>query len=364
MSEKSGQKQTKHKVKPKSRARKVLIKVILIICIFIILPLVITELFLIFFHPIEYLKPVRIPKGDDFNNLIHKASPIKGLDYELNPNAEKDFNNIRYKINSYGMRDDEPLENSDKSIIRIAVLGDSFAMGYFEKQENIFPIVLEKMLNDAFKDEGQKFDVLNFGVDGYSTRQESLVLTHKALEFNPDLIIVGYVLNDPENDPVIPEVSRVYHKTFWWQHFHMFRALYVAMVQYQMKKYGNGDYLRYLHNKNFYKWESVEKGLKDIRITAEAKGLKVILAMFPVIVENTWKDYQYKDLHKQIEEEAKKNGFYYTDILDAWSKVEPGSKLWTSPQDRHPNKIGHYLIADILKKIILAEKDKFFKKKN
>lgn len=346
----------------KKSIKKLLLKVFLIIFIFIFLPLCIVELFLRIFHPIEHLKPIKIPPGESWHNMIHKPSSVPGLDYELNPNAKKEFNGVMYRINSYGMRDDEPLSKTDKQKIhRIAVLGDSFAMGYHEDQNFIFPVILEKMLNASTTNTLEKFDVLNFGVDGYSTRQEASVLKYKAIEFKPDVVILAYVLNDPENDPVIPEVSRVYHKTYWWQHFHMLRSLYVAKVQWQMNKYGKGDYLRYLHNKNFYKWKSIPESFNEIKKIANENNIKVILMISPVIVENSWDEYPYKDLHEQVSDEAKKYGFFVIDSLDAMKKISPGSRLWTTPEDRHPNKIGHYLLAEKLKNEILSNHDMFFK---
>ena len=46
--------------------------------------------------------------------------------------------------------------------------------------------------------------MLNFGVSGYSSRDEALVFKHKVVDWDLDLLIVQYFFNDPEIDPVQP----------------------------------------------------------------------------------------------------------------------------------------------------------------
>lgn len=346
-----------------SKTNKLILKIFLGFIVFIIIPLFAVEIIMRIFFPVEHLKPVKIPPEDVWNKMIHRASEIPGLIYELNPNTKKEWNGFTYKINSEGMRDDEPMMETTQTLHRVAVLGDSFAMGYFVDQKYPFPMVLERMMN-SLPTTGtlEQFDFLNFAVDGYSTRQEAIVFETKCLQYKPDLVIIGYVLNDPENDPLLPEVSRTYYKTLWWQHSHLLRALYIAKTQWQVKKYGGGDYLKYLHNKDFSKWKSVPEAFEKIRKIANENGVNVLVAMLPVIPENNWSEYPYLALHEQVLDAARACGFYTVDIYSEWSKVNPGAKLWTNPNDRHPNNIGHQLIAFAIKRELIKHYHDFFDK--
>ena len=40
------------------------------------------------------------------------------------------------------------------------------------------------------------FEVLNFGVSGYSTDHYYLLLNKTVLDYNPDLVIIGFYAND------------------------------------------------------------------------------------------------------------------------------------------------------------------------
>ena len=114
------------------------------------------------------------------------------------PNAEgffkrgEDFD-IWVSTNSRGMRDSEYMLEKRPGIIRIAVLGDSFAWGFGVTNRDNFPKILERELQDF----GPGFEVLNFGMSGYGRGQQLLQFKREVLPFSPDaVIIMAYPGND------------------------------------------------------------------------------------------------------------------------------------------------------------------------
>ncbi len=90
-------------------------------------------------------------------------------------------------ISPQGLRDRVyPLSRSGKA--RIAFVGDSFAWGVGVEEGEAVPKQLERLL-------GEDFEVMNFGVPGYSTDQELLYLD-RVMEFQPDLVILQVYAND------------------------------------------------------------------------------------------------------------------------------------------------------------------------
>ena len=111
--------------------------------------------------------------------------------------------------NIFGHRDREHDIKKPEGVFRIAVLGDSYAQAYQVNQKEAFWAVLEDRLNqsDAF---GKKVEVLNFGVSGYGTAQELLMLRHKAWNFDPDFVLLAFLTgNDVLNNSKTLEPEKI-----------------------------------------------------------------------------------------------------------------------------------------------------------
>jgi len=102
-----------------------------------------------------------------------------GLGWELKP--KKDL------LNAYG-RFKKGRHPKPKGVLRIIAIGDSITQqGFYER-------FLDDRLNSM--NLGCRFEVWNCGTSGYNLGNYYYYLKRKALNFNPDLIILGFCLND------------------------------------------------------------------------------------------------------------------------------------------------------------------------
>lgn len=102
------------------------------------------------------------------------------------------------RINDAGLRDREHAKAKQPGVLRVAVLGDSFAEAMQVEQDRTFWSVLERRLNACAK---QKVEVLNFGVSGYGTAQELIQLHRDVWQYDPDIILLAFFTgNDVRNN--------------------------------------------------------------------------------------------------------------------------------------------------------------------
>ena len=102
---------------------------------------------------------------------------------------------IRYRLNRHGFRGPDWEREKVPGVRRIVLLGDSFAFGEGVRLEHTLGARLQEILSS---DSGAATEVLTFAVGGWGTRDQINFLEHAGIDFDPDLVIVVYVLNDAE----------------------------------------------------------------------------------------------------------------------------------------------------------------------
>lgn len=103
----------------------------------------------------------------------------------------------RLRINVSGLRDVEHPVAKPEGVLRIALLGDSFAEAAQVEIEETFFRRLGPALEACGAAGGRRVEVLNFGVSGWGTAQELVALRTKVRDYAPDVVILLVV---PTND--------------------------------------------------------------------------------------------------------------------------------------------------------------------
>jgi hypothetical protein len=92
-------------------------------------------------------------------------------------------------INRRGLRDrDHPYEKPD-GVLRVLLLGDSLAWGWGVDDGLAFADLAEEEL-------GPGVEVVNLGVPGYSSDQELWLLEREGVRYEPDIVLLCFILND------------------------------------------------------------------------------------------------------------------------------------------------------------------------
>ena len=118
-------------------------------------------------------------------------------------------------ISADGLRDRDHSIEKPPGTFRIAMLGDSMTEALQVSRERDFCSILEARLRGCGRLAGKAPEVLNFGVSGYGTAQELLMLRERVWKYNPDLVVLAmFPGNDIRNnraslnkDPFYPYYS-------------------------------------------------------------------------------------------------------------------------------------------------------------
>ncbi len=114
------------------------------------------------------------------------------------------------QVNSEGLRDREHTKAKPPNTLRVAVLGDSFTEAIHVPIEQTFWSKLERKLANCEAVKGRKkVEVINFGVQGYSTAQELVMLRKKVWDYSPDIVVLAFFIgNDVINNSPQLEYDR------------------------------------------------------------------------------------------------------------------------------------------------------------
>lgn len=110
---------------------------------------------------------------------------------------QPNYNDEYIKINSSGFRDREYEIKKDKNVFRILCLGDSSTFGWEVRPQDTYHTLLEDRLNKESGRNGKKFEVINAGVPGYTSRQGLGLYKNKGIKYSPDIVTFYFGVNDP-----------------------------------------------------------------------------------------------------------------------------------------------------------------------
>lgn len=247
---------------------------------------------------------------------VYQRSASPYLRYELIPNAESG----NLSINSNGFRGKEYSFVKPSNTFRIIMLGDSETLSIMLRQEETLASQLENLLNT--KSQSLHYEVLNFGVEGYNTFQELEQLKCKGLRFNSDLIILNYVLNDPEPG------EYYFDKTFLMRHSALVRyftyRIKKALIRKERKRLNiktEIDHFYYLHQPKYF--NRVKKAILEMNDIAKIRRQALVVVIFPtssVMVKNFKEDYPYWALHNLIKS-IKADNIIFIDLIEEFNRL-------------------------------------------
>ena len=125
----------------------------------------------------------------DRTALLRRFVPTLPVEFRDNPTWT-------IALNSEGYRSAEFSARKATSTVRIACVGDSWTFGMNVDQDRTYPSRLAAVLHERHPE--TNFELLNFGVLGYSSFQGRQLMKARVMDLHPDIVAIGFGMNDSE----------------------------------------------------------------------------------------------------------------------------------------------------------------------
>ena len=257
------------------------------------------------------------------------------------------------KINSEGLREVEIPIQKKESEFRIITLGDSFTEGAGVDYESSWPRVLEKRLSTKYSD--KKITVINSGVSGSDPFFEYMLLSHRLLKYQPDLVVIAINSSDIFDISIkggmerfLPDGEVEYRKKSpWWEYVyaasfisrHIIHDLYG--VDHEFKKPGEKEI------EQAYSLEQIYGSLFEFNTLSVENNFKLLVIFHPHLHEISRTEFIFNDIISRLKTETDIHVLnmveYFSRYVDK-NKIDMKDYYW--PIDYHHNKKGYKLFAE------------------
>ncbi len=123
--------------------------------------------------------------------VFREPNAVLGWRGTANLEGSHRIENVTFnRFNSRGYHDREHNKAKKQGTFRIAVVGDSFVQSSEVTLSDHFVPLMGKEINTRLSSAKQTVEVINFGISGYSTSQELILLKTEIREYQPDMVLL------------------------------------------------------------------------------------------------------------------------------------------------------------------------------
>jgi len=250
--------------------------------------------------------------------------------------------------NSRGYRDRERAVAKPPGVRRVVSLGDSFAWGASVEFEDAYPQRLERGLSRRRR---ETWEVVNLALPGMNTVDHAAQLADEGMAYGPDVVLLGYVLNDSE-DSQAAEARRAID---WSQPKERGLLEHSALVRLvRGRLWATAENRRRVSGyKSMYAdtapgWVAGRKALKTMGALCRERGVPFVVAIFPLFGNPMDDRYPFAEIHAKVSEAATEAGAKVVDLLPAYRGLRWELLVVDGVDDEHPNEIAHRIAAGVI----------------
>jgi len=253
--------------------------------------------------------------------------------------------------NQRGYRDRERRIPGPAGVRRVVALGDSFAWGASIEFEDAYPQRLERGLARRRRETWQ---VVSLALPGMNTVDQAAQLLNEGFDYGPDVVLLGYVLNDSED----ADAAEARRAADWAEGragppqgpldrsalFRMVRTRLWATAENRRRIAG----YRSMYAEDAPGWVAGRTALLRMGAACRERGIPFVVAVFPLFGNPLDARYPFAELHGRVAAAAAAAGAKVVDLLPAYRGLRWDLLVVDGADDEHPNEIAHRIAAGVL----------------
>lgn len=259
--------------------------------------------------------------------------------------------------NSAGYRDVEHTKKKPAGVRRAVFVGDSFTYGAGVLFDDTWGRRVARGLSE---DRGEPWEAVVLSIPGIATPREAEIVRDEAFAYEPDLLFLGYVLNDAEAtgaaeqrraDEWRAETSRPEARPSFWRRSALFSLVADRLTATRQNRARIANYLA-LYEDDQPGYEAAKKGLRDIAALAHEHKVPLIVAVFPLFGNPLDRTYPFESIHKKLEEVCRPLGVIFVDLLPYYRGLDWKLLVVEGGADEHPNEVAHRIAAEAVLRVV------------
>lgn len=221
--------------------------------------------------------------------------------------------------------------------------------------EDAYPQRLERGLN---RRRNERWEVISLALPGMNSVDEAAQLASEGWAYAPDVVLLGYVLNDSE-DATAAETRRAEDwaeeraqlKPSLLDHsalLRLVRGRLWATAESRRRVQG----YRSMYTDQAPGWIAGRKALKSMGDACRQHGVPFVVTIFPLFGNPLDAGYPFPEVHQRVARAAAEAGARVIDLLPVYRGLRWDILVVDGVDDEHPNEIAHRIAAGVLLRVL------------
>lgn len=295
---------------------------------------------------------------------------------------------ITIRINSLGWRDREISLEKKEDTFRIVALGDSITFGWGVELHETYVKQLETILKK--QNSYKNYEVINISIEDLGLQEELKLLKQFGLDFQPDLVLLGFYLNDARPIGGFPNESKPtwFHRRYTLRKIVNLTPLTKSMAKKALIKLGimkpnassrfrwidtfttrewvtNQDKMKLLIKSadldwgvawKSQSWTAINQYIQEMQEVTQSADCSLAVICFPVSVQ-VESDFTFLDKPQQhLSEICSSRSIPFLNLL-------PSFRHWNTTVEEplffdlcHPTPLAHQKTAQVISKFLDTER--------